>query len=185
MAIIQPGAAAQEDALVTATEPYLENLALVRKDPEGCREAIWQCGAIIGWPDLHVGPVRLTGGPDGWRAILNDCIPLWLLTIWEGMDESIRRWLEQTERHALRSEPFTHLDFGPGRECEDCGGELQRYRVYRCDACVERDYERRERLEPDRLKPKLHTAERKPTQLMQPAIVPKQKKRPVRYSKTA
>lgn len=116
-------------------------LAAIMADPEGCRQAIWRVGQQIGWIDCRAGAVRLHGGSDGWRTVLDGLTPNWLHGVWMTINDAVTVALGQQERKRYAPEPiiFDHLDYGPGRPCEDCGGDLERYRVHRCDSCITND----------------------------------------------
>lgn len=114
--------------------PVPDDLAAIRADPDGCREAIRQIGELHGYPDLNIGATLLHGGEDGWRDALGRCIPTWLAFIWEAIDPTLRKW---EERGGVYQSPYDcHLVGVESRTCADCGGRLEGSRLYRCDDCL-------------------------------------------------
>lgn len=141
MALIQPTGTEQSSLDLGRQFPVDPDLAAIMADPEGCRQCLWRVGERCGWPDVRAGAVRLHGGDNGWRTVLDSLNPNWLHGVWLTINDAIAFWLGQEERKRYTAEPiiFDHLDYGPERPCEDCGGELPGYRVHRCDSCITND----------------------------------------------
>jgi hypothetical protein len=66
--------------------PILSCAAAAVANPEGCRVAILDYGAILGWPVLHAGPLQIKEGEENWREAVARTEPLWLGAAWQKIE---------------------------------------------------------------------------------------------------
>ncbi len=77
---------------MTVSNPILAAGKKGVDDPEGCRVAILDYGAILGWPHVQAGPLVFRKGKEEWEKTLAAAQRLWLGTAWYTIEMLEHEW---------------------------------------------------------------------------------------------